>query len=152
MNMYALWILGPQLEHAVGARWFVAVYSVSLISGSFAAILLDPLAASAGASGAIYGLLGLAVVLQRARGIDPWASGVATVLFINLLFTFSIPGISIGGHIGGLLGGAMVGWLFVEVGIRQRRDREGLAAAVALGACAMAGALWAATRWFAAMG
>jgi membrane associated rhomboid family serine protease len=151
MNMYALWILGPQLEHALGPRWFLATYVTALVGGSFGALLLDPLSPSAGASGAIYGLFGLAIVLQRARGIDPWSSGLATVLMLNLFITFSVPRISIGGHLGGLAAGAAVGWLFVEVGVRSRRDREAFAASLALGAALFAACIWAAARWVTAV-
>ncbi len=147
MNMYALWILGPQLEAALGRRWFVGTYLAALLGGSFGALLLDPLAATAGASGAIFGLMGVAVVMQRARGINLWQSGLGTVLVINLVLTFSISGISIGGHVGGLVAGLAAGWLFVEIGVRQRRDREAFAALVALGVSVALGGLWAASQW-----
>lgn len=152
MNMYILWILGPQLEHALGVRWFLVAYLVSLVGGSCGALLLNPLVPSMGASGAIYGLFGVALLLQRARGIDLWSSGLAGVLMINLFITFSIPRISIGGHLGGLAAGVAVGWLFVEIAIRTRRDREAFAMAVAGGVAVFGAALWAATRWMAAAG
>lgn len=147
MNMYALWILGPQLESVLRARWFLTVYFVSLVTGSCGVLLLSPGSPTAGASGAIFGLLGLAVVVQRARGIDPWASGLGMVVLINLMLTFSIPQISIGGHLGGLVGGAVIGWLYVEVGVRTRRDALAFALSLALGVAAFAAGLWGATQW-----
>ncbi len=76
---------------------------------------MEPNAATVGASGAAFGLLGAAIVEARARGIDIWASGLAPVAVINFLFTFLFPGISIGGHVGGFLGGLLVGFVFQQV-------------------------------------
>lgn len=70
----------------------------------------------------MFGLLGASFVTLRARGIDPFATGVGGVLVLNLLFTFAIPGISVGGHLGGLVGGAVVGYVFAEVEPRRRLE------------------------------
>jgi membrane associated rhomboid family serine protease len=115
-NMLALFNLASMLEPALGAVRFVAVYFVSMLTGSFGVLLLSPDARTVGASGAVFGLMGAAVVAQRARGIDPWSSGLGGVIGINLLITFLIPGISIGGHLGGLAGGMLAGWVLLELG------------------------------------
>jgi membrane associated rhomboid family serine protease len=73
-----------------------------------------------GASGAIFGLMGAAVIVMRNRGINPFESGLAFWIGINLLFTFTIPGISIGGHIGGLIGGAVAAVLLFDLRDRVR--------------------------------
>ncbi len=108
LNMYALFFLGRMLEPALGHVRFTALYFASLLAGSFGAILLSPDTPVVGASTAIFGLMGGAVVMARNRGIDLMASGLGPVLFINLAITF-FPGfnISVGGHLGGLIGGAL---------------------------------------------
>ena len=140
-NMLALFNLGSVLEPVLGRVRFVAVYVVSLLTGSFGVLLLSPDARTVGASGAVFGLMGALVIAQRARGIDPWSSGIGTVIGINLLITFTIPGISIGGHIGGLVGGLVCSWVLLEVGPRLRAAWAPLAIVVGLGVAAFAGAL-----------
>ena len=108
MNMFLLWLLGQVLEPALGKAQFVAVYVVSLLGGSLGVMLLDPASATVGASGAVFGLMGALVVLQLRAGQSPWQSGIGTLVALNLLITFAVPGISIGGHVGGLLAGALV--------------------------------------------
>ncbi len=85
-----------------GALRFALIYFVSLLAGSFGALLLTPTGLTVGASGAIFGLMGAALVVMRNRGINPMESGLGLWIGLNLLITFTIPGISIGGHIGGL--------------------------------------------------
>jgi membrane associated rhomboid family serine protease len=114
-NMVGLWILGGMLEPAVGRLRFGVIYFVSLLAGSFGALLLDPDKLTVGASGAVFGLMGAAVVVMRNRGINPMESGLAVWIGLNLLITFTIPNISIGGHIGGLLGGAAAAALMFEL-------------------------------------
>ncbi len=119
-NMFALWILGRQLEPVVGKWAFGAVYVTSLLAGALGVMVADPHALTLGASGAVFGLFGYAVVLQWARGINPLDSGLGGIILINLVFTFAVPGISIGGHIGGLIGGVLAG-LLLDV-VRPRLD------------------------------
>lgn len=144
-NMYVLWILGPQLEQLLGRGAFLAVYGVSLLAGSFGALLMDPFVPTVGASGAIYGLFGAALVLQRRQGINPLASGLGAIVAINLLLTFAIPGISIGGHLGGLAGGALAGMLVVEAMARRQPALGWLGCAALAGVCVL-GAVWAAEQ------
>jgi membrane associated rhomboid family serine protease len=144
-NMFALWILGSQLEAAVGRLRFGVVYFVSLLAGSLGVMILDPHQPTVGASGAIFGLFGLALAAQRARGINIWQSGLGGVLLINLLFTFGIPGISIGGHLGGLAGGYLCGVLLYEVGPRIKLDVLPVVLCVVLGVACFTGALVAAS-------
>jgi membrane associated rhomboid family serine protease len=141
-NMFALYILGGMVEPAIGRLRFGIVYFVSLFAGSFGALLLTPDGLTAGASGAIFGLMGAAVIVMRDRGINPMESGIGLWIGLNLLITFTIPGISIGGHIGGLIGGALVALLFVEVGSRLKAP-ESLTSllAGAIGVIAIAAAI-----------
>src|SRR5206468_12955388 len=76
VNMYSLWILGTLLEPAIGRVQYLLIYFVSLLAGSFGALLVPPHAPTVGASGAIFGLMGAGVVILRHRGIDPMQSGL----------------------------------------------------------------------------
>jgi len=141
-NMFALYILGGMLEPAIGRLKFGIVYFVSLLAGTFGALLLSPDALTVGASGAIFGLMGAAVIVMRDRGINPMESGIGLWIGLNLLITFTIPGISIGGHIGGLVGGLLVALLFTEVASRLRPSNGLLTlVAAAIGVIAIAGAI-----------
>jgi membrane associated rhomboid family serine protease len=106
LNMYALWFLGSALEEAMGRGRYILLYLVSGLAGSAGALLFAPQAATAGASGAVFGLLGAALVLERQR-TNVFGGSVVGILVLNLAFTFFVPGISIGGHLGGLAGGAL---------------------------------------------
>jgi membrane associated rhomboid family serine protease len=114
LNMLALYVLGNLLEPAIGTVRFLGIYFAALLAGSFGALLLsDPNEVTVGASGAIFGLMGAAFVIARNRGVEDVASQIGLFVVLNLLFTFSVPGISIGGHIGGLVGGALAALLVV---------------------------------------
>jgi len=119
-NAFALYVLGSMLEPAIGRLRFAIIFFVSLLAGSFGALLLEPRALTVGASGAIFGLMGAALVVMRNRGINPMESGLGLWLGINLLLTFTIPGISIGGHLGGLAGGALAALIMFDVSDRVR--------------------------------
>ncbi len=108
VNMYSLWILGRPLEAMLGPLRFAAVYLVCGIGGNVAAYVFSPTAASAGASTAIFGLLGVYFFVLKKLNLN--ASAIMPVIVLNLVFTFTIRGISIPGHIGGLLVGALVGY------------------------------------------
>lgn len=133
MNMYALYIFGQLLEPALGRLRFGALYAAALLGGSLGVVLLDPTSPTAGASGAIFGLMGGAIVLARERGIDLMRSGLVTTLGINLFITFGVPGISIGGHIGGLVGGVVAGFVLVEGAKRFGRRGDLIASGLAIG-------------------
>jgi membrane associated rhomboid family serine protease len=141
-NMLSLYILGTMLEPAIGRLRFGLIYFVSLLAGSFGALLLEPNAPTVGASGAIFGLMGAGVVVLRSRGIGIMESGLGIWIGLNLLITFVVPNISIGGHLGGLAGGTVAALLLFDL-----RDRVRLPDAVpavlcgALGALAIAGSI-----------
>lgn len=106
LNMYALFVLGRPLEAALGRLRFAALYLVAGIGGGVAAYYFSPDGLTAGASGAIYGLFAAFFIVMRRLGRD--VSGVIVVIVINVLFTLFVPGISIAGHFGGLVTGAVV--------------------------------------------
>jgi membrane associated rhomboid family serine protease len=105
-NMFALWVIGRDLEVALGRARFLVVYLLALLGGSTAVMLFgDPMGSVAGASGAIYGLFGgIAVVVFRAK-LNP--APVLTLLGINIFLSVALPGISLLGHLGGLVIGAL---------------------------------------------
>ena len=107
LNMYFLYILGPMLEPALGRVRFLLLYTASLLGGSLGVLVIDSGGLTAGASGAVFGLMsGAAVGLWR-RGVNPFSTGIGTTLLLNLFLTFFIGGISIGGHLGGAAAGAI---------------------------------------------
>jgi membrane associated rhomboid family serine protease len=118
-NMYILYIAGGLLERSIGSLRFVALYFLSLIAGSFIALLIDPNVLTVGASGAIFGLMAAAVIIGLGRGREDIARQFGILVALNLFLSFSISGISIGAHIGGLIGGAIAS-LFV-IYIERRR-------------------------------
>jgi membrane associated rhomboid family serine protease len=124
-NMYALYILGQMLEPVIGSVRFGLIYFVSLICGSVGALIVTPHALTAGASGAVFGLLGAGILVLRHRGINPLQSGLGIWLFLNLAITFTVSNISIGGHIGGLIGGVISAFILVELPERIRMPRYG---------------------------
>jgi membrane associated rhomboid family serine protease len=143
VNMYSLYILGSLLEPAVGRVRFLLIYFVSLLSGSFGALLTDPNKLTVGASTAIFGLMGAALVVMRNRGIDPMQSGLPLWIGINLVLTFTITGLSKGGHVGGLIGGIVAAALLFELPDRVRRLPQvaAMALAGAVGVAAVVGSL-----------
>jgi membrane associated rhomboid family serine protease len=141
-NMLSLYILGSLLEPAVGRLRFGLIYFVSLLAGSFGALLIEPNSPTVGASGAIFGLMGGAVVVMRNRGISIMESGLGIWIGLNLLITFTVPNISIGGHIGGLIGGAVCALVLFDLGDRVRLpDAVPAALCAGLGALAVVGSI-----------
>jgi membrane associated rhomboid family serine protease len=122
-NMYALYILGPHVERSLGRLRFGIVYAAALMGGSIGALAMSPDSLTVGASGAIYGLMGALVLLFRERGISVWQSGLGLTLIINFAITLAVPNISLGGHIGGFIGGIVATGVFVE-GSRVVRNRQ----------------------------
>ena len=144
LNMFVLYILGTLLEPAIGTRRLLGIYVVSLIAGSFGALLLsEPFRYTVGASGAIYGLFGATLLVARNRGLDQVVTQLGFWLVLNLVLTFSISGISIGGHLGGLAGGALAGLIVLAAERRSARVPVGveIAALAALGTVAFVACL-----------
>jgi membrane associated rhomboid family serine protease len=144
-NMFSLWILGTLLEPAIGQLRFALIFFVSVLAGSFGALVVDPDALTVGASGGIFGLMGAAVIVLRNRGINPLESGLGIWIGLNLLITFTVDGISIGGHIGGLIGGTLAALVLFELPSTMRVPPQaanllcaGLGVAAVVGAVAVA--------------
>lgn len=120
LNMWVLWQLGRPLEAMFGRIRFLALYLLCGLGGSIAVYLFaDPTGQTAGASGAIFGLFAALIFVLRKMGRS--IGGIVPVLIFNLIITFSVPGISIAGHLGGLVTGALVGVGFAFAP-RERRN------------------------------
>jgi len=113
MNMLLLFQLGQLLEPAIGRVRFGLLYFASLLSGSLGALILSPLAVTGGASGAVFGLMAAAAIGMHRRGINIFRTGIGTILVLNLVLTFTIPNISVGGHVGGAIAGAICGFVIL---------------------------------------
>ncbi len=133
MNMLSLYFVGSILEQVIGRWRYVLLYLAAGVAGSAGALIVTPDSASAGASGAIFGVLGALLVLER-RGNIATGGQVLGLIVLNLVLTFAIPGISIGGHLGGLVAGLALMLAYV----RFRRDWHlSMAAAAAVAAAAV---------------
>lgn len=118
-NMYFLYVLGPMLEPALGRVNYLLLYMASLLGGSLGVVLFDSGGITAGASGAVFGLLAAATVGLWRRGVNPFNTGIGAALILNLFITFAIPGISIGGHLGGAVAGAICGAVMLAPSYRR---------------------------------
>lgn len=139
LNVWALYVVGLPLEALLGRLRFGALYALSLLGGSVLVYLLTLNTATAGASGAVFGLFGATFVVGRRLNLDlRW---VVVVIVVNLVFTFVARGISWQGHVGGLVTGALVAAAFVYAPREQRNAIQAAVTAVALG-------LFAALIWW----
>jgi membrane associated rhomboid family serine protease len=112
--MYSLYFAGTLLEHLIGRWRFALLYLASGLAGSAGVLLWSPTQPTLGASGAIFGILGGLFVLERKRHISTGGQ-IAGLIVINLIFTFGFASfISVGGHVGGLVGGVVLMWLMLE--------------------------------------
>lgn len=138
-NMYLLYLLGMMLEPALGSVKFAAIYFTSLLAGSFGTLFATA-GVSLGASGAVFGLMGAAVIELRSRRMSVMESGIGGLIIINLILSFALPGISVGAHVGGLIGGALAG-LAIRTADDRHRSWLGLVACAALSAASVVGAV-----------
>ncbi len=131
LNMWALYVVGPPLEMWLGRLRFSALYALSALGGSVLVYLLAALdSATAGASGAVFGLFGATLVVLRRLQLDyRW---VVVVIVVNLVFTLAVPlissqSISWQAHVGGLVTGTVIAFAYVNAP-RDRRDLVQVAA------------------------
>ena len=122
-NMWALWIVGPFAEQLYGRWRFLGFYLLFALGGSLASFWATPVPA-VGASGAIFGLFGLLLAVERihrpvVNRTPQFLSQVGRVILINLVFGAVVPGIDNMAHIGGLLSGLWIGFLFAPTKSRR---------------------------------
>ncbi|WP_069164932.1 rhomboid family intramembrane serine protease [Nocardia altamirensis] len=146
LNMFALYVIGRDTELVLGRLRYLAVYLVSMLGGAAAVMVFSQDSATAGASGAVYGLFGaITVILIRLRQ-NP--NQMLILIAINVFISFSLPGISLWGHLGGLAAGtlATLGILFLPTWLRAKSQEAARligwisVGVVALASCAMIGA------------
>jgi membrane associated rhomboid family serine protease len=112
LNMYSLYYVGSILEIQIGRLQFLLLYLGAGMAGSAGALVWSPLSPTVGASGAIFGILGALFILER-RGSIATEGQIAVLIVVNLVFTFALSSyISVGAHVGGLIGGVILMWLF----------------------------------------
>ncbi|MDZ8173155.1 rhomboid family intramembrane serine protease [Microbacterium xanthum] len=123
LNMLALWLIGRSLEPLLGRWRFLALYVLSVLGGSVAVALLSFTTPVVGASGAIFGLFGALLVIGRHLGAN--VTGIAIILGLNLVIGF-LPGFNVSwqAHVGGLVVGALVGFIFAATRSPRRRGLQ----------------------------
>lgn len=131
LNMLSLYFLGSFVEQAFGRSRFFALYMLSGLAGGIAYLYFGEFSQPAvGASGAIFGLLGGVLGFSLRRGTFSWQNPLIRQLLIltaiNLYLGFSIPNISNTAHIGGLVGGAVFGWLIATNVYSQKTLRAAI--------------------------
>jgi membrane associated rhomboid family serine protease len=150
MNSWAMWNVGQALERSLGRWRFLSLFVVSVLGGSAGSILLDGNALAAGASGGLFGFFAAGFMGSRAKGVPFGASGWGPTLLLNMVFTLTIPGISIGGHAGGAVAGAICGYVLMGrrslIGTKASRDQQDILVLVGVGLLAVVIALLAAYR------
>jgi membrane associated rhomboid family serine protease len=128
LNMVALWVIGRIVEPVLGTWRYIALFLLSGLGGSVGSyVLSSPFSGSVGASGAIFGLFGAYFVLARRAAAD--TTGIVVLIAINLVFSFTVSGISWQGHVGGLVTGLVLaggfglgrGWRARHLGVAGRR-------------------------------
>lgn len=120
-NMFALWILGPQLERLLGRARFLALYLVSALAASaFVMLFSSPFVSTVGASGAIFGMLGAFLLVARKHGGN--VRQILLLLGANVAITVVGRGyISWQGHLGGFIGGVAVTAVLLHLPREQRK-------------------------------
>jgi membrane associated rhomboid family serine protease len=137
MNMLSLYFAGSILEQVIGRWRYILLYLVSGLAGAAGALYWTPNGVTVGASGAIFGVLGALLVLER-RGNIATGGQVAGLIVLNLVITFAYSSsISVGGHIGGLIAGLLLMLAFVRF-LRSWELSAAAAAVVAIAAIALA--------------
>lgn len=147
LNMIALWMLGSILEDGIGVVPMGFIYLASVLAGSAGALALSPDGVTVGASGGVFGLMGALLIIAQQRGVREMTGPLLATLGLNLAFTFAVPGISIGGHLGGLVGGILACLVVSRRGhVRRRPSPLTAVAMVALLGAAVAIGVVAAAR------
>lgn len=133
-NGFLLWQLGAVLEPRLGSSRFGALLTTGALGGALGVLLLawagttfnltqsgagqllgmNPVSVTVGASGAVFALMGATLTVMKTHGFDPWRSGIGGLVVLNVIITFAVPQISVGGHMGGLLTGLAIGKLLVS--------------------------------------
>ena len=129
LNMMLLWQLGRYLEEKLGPVRFLVLYLLAGLGGNVAAYLIaEPNQPAAGASTAIFGIVLAAIVVNRRLRLD--TSQLIPLLVVNLLFTFTVPNVSVPGHLGGLIAGGAAAFALAYAPARHRTRIQAIGCAV----------------------
>lgn len=126
-NMYSLYIIGPQIQQIYGTKRYLFVYFISCITSSSLSYLMGNYRISVGASGGIFGLMGALLafaIIERHRIDKKNISSLMQIIVINLFIGLSIKNIDNFGHIGGLLGGILVGYIMYRMLNKEHRNNK----------------------------
>jgi membrane associated rhomboid family serine protease len=113
-NMLLLWLVGRMFEPVTGPTRFTTIYLVSVLGGAAGALVAAPNEFTGGASGGVFGIAAAATLVMSRRGVRFWDTGFGPLLALNLVLNLFMEHVSIGGHIGGLLAGALTAELMVR--------------------------------------
>ena len=145
LNMLAVGWLGVPVERFVGHWRYLGIYIVSGLAGAAGALIATPLGLTVGASGAVFGILGALLIIEYQQ-TGSLAGQAFTLIVINLAFSFTVSGISVGGHIGGLIGGIASMLALSRFGRGNiaygKPGLLGIAALVGVGALSVAVSYW----------
>lgn len=138
-NMLVLWLVGRVLEPGAGAFRFSMLYVVSVLGGAAGALVMSPHVHTGGASGGVFGVAAAATLVMQRQGVSFWQTGFGPLLVFNLAYSFIDTNVSLGGHIGGLIAGALAAEAMMQAR-RAGHPAVGLAGAafVGLGAAMLA--------------
>lgn len=137
LNMLLLAVIGTEVERAVGSGPFAVAYAAGVLGSSAAVLGFAFITPTAGASGALYALMAVFVAIAYRRHVDPRPA--IALIAVNVVYTFIAANVSVWGHAGGLLIGALMAWPLTSPNTRVRWLTAGVAlagaaAAVAVGA------------------
>ena len=121
LNMVTLYFIGRIAEDLFGSKPFLALYLLSGLMGNLFVLVFSPLAVAAGASTALFGIFGAIASLRfiaRSPYIQYLSQSYTSLILVNILFSF-MPGISLAGHLGGLVGGGILAFVFPVYGERD---------------------------------
>ncbi|MBN9644348.1 rhomboid family intramembrane serine protease [Corynebacterium mendelii] len=134
LNGLMIFVLGQELENIIGSRLFTAMFFAGGIGSSAVTVWASPTSATVGASGALYALLAIALGLSVRTAVN--TRSLVILIAVNLGFTFIVPGISIWGHIGGLITGAVIA-VPIALGAGKNQTRLVTWAAIVLSCAAV---------------
>ena len=121
LNMVTLYFIGRIAEDLFGSKPFLALYLLSGLMGNLFVLVFSPEVVAAGASTALFGIFGAIASLRfiaRSPYIQYLSQSYTSLILVNILFSF-MPGISLAGHLGGLVGGGILAFVFPVYGERD---------------------------------
>lgn len=117
-NMYSLYIIGPEIQQTYGVKKYLIIYIISCITSTALSYFMNPNSISVGASGGIFGLMGALLafaIIERNKIQKKYISSLVQIIIINLFIGLNIRNIDNFGHIGGLIGGGLAGYITYKV-------------------------------------